>query len=145
MPTEQLYLFGCPTPKCRAQIPLPRQSHLGKFDGPSNLATDVWPLAYLCLYCGQLSWVPAKAIRQKTSEKLAQGQLFRYDFSNGRPDDLHRFVVYTLENKPDTVNTEDARTAVRRILKPSGLWRDSYGTVRQIGIEAIKDTFPPAH
>jgi hypothetical protein len=141
MTIQRVCLFRCSNAKCSIDIVLPRQSHLGQFDDLANPATGIWPITYLCQRCGRVSEVPAEAIRQEISGTRDRGPLFRYDFSNGRPDSPARFVIYTQENKPDTVNAEDARQAVERILKPSGLWRESYGPVEHIAIDAINRGF----
>jgi hypothetical protein len=139
MSIQRVHLFHCPNKNCHDHTVLPRQSHLGRFDGRSNPATDIWPIRYLCLYCGQPSAVQASKIRQDSVETQDQYQLVRYDFSSDRSGSLEHFGIYTKERMQHDGSlhrpTETGREAFERVLKPFGLVHDSFGDTVHVSVD----------
>ena len=135
MSVQRVYVIHCPNNKCPDYTALPLRSLPEKFGGPPNQAKDIWPITYLCLRCKQLSVVPDGAIHRATVETRDQSQLIRYDFSNGPPNSAKHCRIYAKGKRIDNPNQQDARKAIERILKPSGLWKDSNGTAEHVSID----------
>jgi hypothetical protein len=68
-----------------------------------------------------------------------QNQLVRYDFSSDQSGSLVTFAIYSKERRlyrtsPD-IRREDANGAIEHVLKPFGVWLDSYGDTIQVSID----------
>jgi len=91
--------------------------------------------------------IPAQAIRLEEPGKPDQGQLVRYDFSSGQSDSVQHVAIYTrevpLEVLTDSREYVPEDEAVPRVLVPSGLWPDSFGTQLNIGIDRGCQADPP--
>lgn len=141
MPIQNVYLIRCPNPECRDYNVLPRQILLNKFGGLLGPTIDIWPITYLCQRCGQTSEVPYESIRQENAETHGHNQLVRYDFSSGQSGSSKHFRIYCKETQPfrtdGDIYPEEAGQAIERVLKPSGLWKDSYGDRIYVSIEPL--------
>jgi hypothetical protein len=147
MPIERVHLFRCPNQKCSNYAVLPRQSHLGTFADQPSPAKDIWPIRYLCRSCGLASEIPAQAIHPEEAEMPEQNQLVRYDFSSDQSGSLVSFAIYSKERRlyrtsPD-IRREDAYGAIEHVLKPFGIWLDSYGDTIQVSIDSGLSAEPP--
>lgn len=75
--------------------------------------------------------VPEEMIRLGAPKGRGQFQLVRYDFSNEQSGTLRHVGIYTKEKKSlnpvQAIDQLDANEAIENVLKPSGLWQDSYG------------------
>jgi len=81
-------------------------------------------------------------IRSEEVETLGHSQLVRYDFSNGLPNNLQRFRIYSRESDPSYITIPDATRAVERVLKPSNIWEGTFGSAILECIESI-EVFDP--
>jgi hypothetical protein len=77
-------------------------------------------------------------IRPEDVETLGHSQLVRYDFSNGLPDRLQKFRIYSREPEPEYIRYPDANRAVLRVLLPSKIWEETFGTAILECIEPIE-------
>ena len=139
MAKRNVYLFNCPGKKHNDHIVLPTQSHLGKFDGLSDPSKDIWPIRYLCLYCGQASVIDDNMIRREAADTQDRYQLVRYDFASGQSGTLQHFAIYTKEPISDLnmrhVGIETPRAIFERVLKPFGLVDDSFGDNANVSVD----------
>ena len=139
MNVPPVYLVRCPTKGCPVRIVLPPQILPEKYAGQLNPSIHIWPINYLCHRCGQTSLIPDEAIHQEAYEKPDQNQLIRYLFSNGRLDSLERVWLYTTENEEFEDFQQTGEQSIERILKPSGIWDDSWGPAQRMRVEFARD------
>ncbi|MGB6690474.1 MAG: hypothetical protein WBE76_21780 [Terracidiphilus sp.] len=136
MPIQQACI-QCPN--CGRYTVLPPRSHLGTFDNEASPSKDIWPINYLCLRCGQLSVIPAQTIRSARPGKQDQYQVVRYDFASVQSGTLRHIALYTREKTDSSTyriaNQAVADEAVENVLKPSGLWQESYGDRVNVSID----------
>lgn len=125
MTIQRVYTFHCPN--CPDHTVLPRRSHLGIFDGQSSPAKDIWPIRYLCLYCGRPYVVHVQAIHPEVAETQDLYQLVRYDFSSVQSGSLEHYAIYTKEKINHDKHQETSKEAFERVLRPFGLASDSFG------------------
>ena len=139
MPIQREYVFHCQTPECRDYTVLPHRSHLGTFDDQLDPSKGIWPITYLCQSCGHVSVVPAGMIRPEDIEAQARSPLVWYEFSNGLQHSLERFSIYSKESQPEYLDHLVWDRAVKTVLEPSGLWRDSYGKLAYVNVDPWLD------
>lgn len=69
-----LWVFVIPCENCDDPTLLPRQSPLGKFEGPYGQPMDVWPATLLCQKCGQVfSYLAEKVGRGRMPVQHREG------------------------------------------------------------------------
>jgi hypothetical protein len=136
MPIEPAFVLRCP--KCADYTVLPHPTPQGKSYGLLGPSTDTWPIFYLCQKCGQMSGVLHDMIRPEVVETVGQIQLVRYDFANGLADKLQKFRIYSKEIDPFYIANPDPNRVIKRVLIPSKMWEDSFGTAVQELIEPIE-------
>jgi hypothetical protein len=94
---QRLFVLHCPG--CQETIVLPRRSLLGTCGHLQYRPTDIWPLTYLCQYCGLVSELQAEAIRLESVEAPDQSQhsesLWSFEFSCGRANYERHLTIYT--------------------------------------------------
>lgn len=137
MTIQSACTFNCL--KCSDHTVLPRRSHLGRFDDQSSPSKDIWPIRYLCLYCGQSFEVLEGMIHRASVEMQDRYQLVRYDFSSDQSGTLRHVAIYTKELKPHIEDNTIAKVhdseAIGRVLNPSGLWDSTWGDKLHVSID----------
>jgi hypothetical protein len=53
-------------PLCKNSVLLPRQSPLGRYEGPRYQPTDIWPIDFVCFLNGQVCQAHPASIHPKT-------------------------------------------------------------------------------
>lgn len=140
MSIKSAYLFRCPNLKCSDYTVLPRQSHLGNFDGLSNPSKGIWPINYLCRRCELGYEISESMIHREGVETLALGQLVRYDFSSDQLGFLMHCEIYCKENEAYNEDHPDMHEPVESVLKPSRFWQGSYEQPINVSVSTEKRT-----
>jgi hypothetical protein len=81
---------------------------------------------------------PVEAIHPEDVEMLGQGLLVQYVFSNGQLDSITRLWVYSKESELYTPEYETVDGAIKRILIPSTLWKESYGYAKNVLVDTFR-------
>src|ERR1035437_8504722 len=139
MKTQSVYLIRCPYLKCPDFTVLPRQILPDKFGGVLHSSEAIWPITYLCQICGRTFAVPVESIRLEDVETEGHSPLVWYEFSNGRTDSPVRFSIYSKELDPWHLKNPSWDRAVETVLKPSGLWLDTYGELAYVNVDSRLD------
>ena len=138
MPKQKVFTIQCPSLGCHDYAVLPRQSLLGIFEDRPYPFTDAWPINYLCKRCERVSVHPVEAIHPEDVEMLGQGLLVQYVFSNVQLDSLTRLWIYSKESELYTPEYETVGGAIKRILIPSALWKESYGYAKNVLVDTFR-------
>jgi hypothetical protein len=130
-------------PNCARSIVLPRQSHLGKFDGQITPSMDIWPINFLCLPCGLVSEIQSRAIHLEELEMQDQYQLVRYDFASDQSGALAHVPIYTREARLESLT--DSKEYVPEAKRKTAYWCSlGYGvtpTATRLTLALIGDVY----
>ena len=114
---EPIYCYCVTCPRCNAQIVLPRQSPLGRFDYPEHPSSDRAIADFLCLKCENGFSDPIVRLGQAPALSLRNSYLLEVPYRYGLGNSETRKALY-IEGDPASVRV-DALQRVRDFLKLS--------------------------